>query len=143
LLFGAPYVPTMKEQQVQALKLLDLKPGQTVLELGSGDGRFLLAAAKQGIKGIGYELNPIMYLISLVVTFKYRRLIKVYLTSFWLAKLPITDGIYIFLLAKFMAKLNKKIIQSGCNNVKVVSYAAKIPGQKIVKTVGPMYLYKY
>jgi hypothetical protein len=143
LLFGAPFVPTLKEQQAQALDLLDLKKGQTLIELGSGDGRFLLAAAKRGIRATGYELNPLLFIISLLVTFKYRRLISVHLLSYWLARWPITDGIYVFLTEKFMTRLNKKIVQQGYHGLKLVSYAAQIPGKKASKRLGPMYLYKY
>lgn len=143
LLFGAPYVPTLKEQQAQALDLLDLKKGQTLIEIGSGDGRFLVAAARRGIKATGYELNPLLYAVSLLVTFKYRGKIKVHFLNYWVAKWPKTDGVYVFLTEKFMGKLNKKIIQLGHHNLRVVSYAAKIPGKKISKSSGPMFLYKY
>ena len=36
--FGPPYVPTLTRNMEAGLDLLDLKPGQTMLELGSGDG---------------------------------------------------------------------------------------------------------
>lgn len=51
--FGPPYVPTRKRNMQAALDLLELKPGQTMLELGSGDGRVLIAAAKQGVNVVG------------------------------------------------------------------------------------------
>jgi hypothetical protein len=143
LIFGAPYVPTLKQQQAQALDLLDLKKGQTLIELGSGDGRFLVAAARRGIKAIGYELNPLLYVVSLFVTFKYRGKIKIHFLNYWVAKWPETDGVYVFLTSKFMDKLNKKLIQTGYSNLRVVSYAARIPGKKISKSLGPMFLYKY
>jgi hypothetical protein len=38
ILFGAPYLPTLKPQTNAALDLLDLKPGQTLLELGLWPG---------------------------------------------------------------------------------------------------------
>lgn len=144
LLFGAPYVPTLKSQQLDALSLLQLKPGQTLLELGSGDGRMLRAAAKQGIYAVGYELNPILVLISYIVCFKYRTHIRIHWGSFWSAKWPTTDGIYVFLHTRFMSRLDKKIIQE-CNrkNVKVVSYAFEIPGKPISKTKDALYLYTY
>jgi hypothetical protein len=141
--FGAPYVPTLKAQQATALDLLNLKAGQSLLELGSGDGRFLRAAAKRGIKATGYELNPILYLISLVVTHKYRHLIKVRWGDYWLIKWPPTEAIYVFLTRNYMAKLNKIIIQSGRRNIKLVSYAAPIPGRQADKRQGPMFLYEY
>ncbi len=68
LLYGAPYVPTLKKQVEDALDLADVKPGECLVELGSGDGRVLIAAAKRGCSCIGYELNPIMFVISLIKT---------------------------------------------------------------------------
>ena len=57
VIFGAPYLPTLSRQTEDALELLDLKTGQTLLELGSGDGRVLLAAAKRNLKAVGYEIK--------------------------------------------------------------------------------------
>lgn len=144
ILFGAPYLPTLKQQQRDALKLLQLKPGQTLLELGSGDGRMLRAAAEHGIHAIGYELNPILVLVSYIVCYKYRTLISIHWGSFWNVKWPPTDGIYVFLHTRFMARLDKKIIQeySG-KKVKVVSYAFHIPDKKPTKTKQALYLYTY
>ncbi len=144
LLFGAPYVPTLKAQHTKALALLDLQKGQTLLELGCGDGRVLLAAARQGLNGVGYELNPIMFVVAKIVTWRYRKQITVYFGNFWQAGWPPSDGIYVFLLDKYMQKLHKKITQeySG-KKVKVVSLAFKIPQQKLVKTDTSLYLYEY
>jgi SAM-dependent methyltransferase len=144
LLFGAPYVPTLKNQQQQALKLLDLKKGQTLLELGCGDGRVLRAAAKQGIYGVGYELNPIMFMVAKLVTFRYRKLVTVYYGNFWAKKWPPADGIYVFLLDKYMENLHKKINQErGSKPVKVVSFAFEIPHQKPIRTDYGLFLYEY
>jgi len=143
LLFGAPYLPTLKQQQQTALSLLNLKAGQTLLDLGCGDGRILLAAAKEGIYGVGYELNPLLFLVAKVVTWRYRKLVKIYLADFWQIDWPNIDGIYVFLLKKYMVKLNNKIVQINCKNIKVVSYAFEIPDKKIIKKLGAMYLYYY
>ena len=143
LLFGAPYLPTLKQQQQTALSLLNLKAGQTLLDLGCGDGRILLAAAKEGIYGVGYELNPLLFLVAKVVTWRYRKLVKIYLADFWQIDWPNTDCIYVFLLKKYMVKLNNKIVQNNGKNLKVVSYAFEIPDKKIIKKLGAMYLYYY
>ena len=45
VLVGAPYVPTLDKQMIAALDLLDLKAGQTMLELGCGDDTFLQGMA--------------------------------------------------------------------------------------------------
>jgi SAM-dependent methyltransferase len=143
LMFGAPYLPTLKARQKDALELLDLKPGQLLLELGSGDGRMLKLAAKQGIKSIGYELNPLLVLYSRIMTFRYRRLVRVKLANFWSVSLPPADGIYVFLLDPFMARLHNKITQELSSSVKVVSFAFKIPSKKPVTEKNGMYLYEY
>jgi hypothetical protein len=38
IFLGAPYVPTLNKQRETALDLLKLKSGQTLIDLGSGDG---------------------------------------------------------------------------------------------------------
>jgi SAM-dependent methyltransferase len=143
LLFGAPYLPTLKKQQLLALQMLNLKPGQLLIELGCGDGGLLKRAAKVGIYGVGYELNPIMFLIAKLTTFRSRHLIKIRFGNFWYLDWPEADGIYVFMLQKYMHKLDNKIIQSKIKNVKVVSYAFKIPGKKVTRNKGALYLYKY
>lgn len=141
--FGAPYLPTLRKEIEPAIQLLGLKPGQTMLELGSGDGRMLIAAAQQGINCVGYELNPLLYFYSRFKTRKYRSQIKIVLGNYWHKDWPPADGIFVFLLDQYMNKLNTKIIQKYDNPIKLVSFAFKIPERKIDKTVNGLYLYKY
>ena len=144
LLFGAPYLPTLAVQQQKALKLLNLKEGEMLLELGCGDGRVLLAAAKQGINGVGYELNPILFIVAKVVTWRYRRIVKINFGNYWQANWPPADGIYVFLLDRYMQKLHKKITHNYSGKiVKVVSFAFKIPHQIPTSTDTNLYLYEY
>ena len=143
ILFGAPYLPTLKNRAEDAFKLLDLKPGQTMLELGSGDGRMLRMAAKRGIKSVGYELNPLLVIYSKVVCFRYRKLITVKCRNYWQVTLPKCDGIYVFLLDRYMDKLNKKIIQEKHNSVKLVSFAFQITDKKPTKENNGLFLYKF
>lgn len=140
--FGAPYLPTRKKQIGTALDLLNLSPGQTLLELGSGDGRVLLAAAERGIKCVGYELNPILVVISRIVTWRYRKLVSIKHGNYWSKNWPRADGIYVFLLDKYMLKLDKKIRDQN-RPLKLVSFAFRIPNKKLAKKLQGIYLYKY
>ena len=142
ILFGAPYLPTLKKQVDTIFELLSLKTGQTMIELGSGDGRVLVEAGKRGIKAIGYELNPILYLYSKFKTRKYND-VKVIWGNYWVKDWPETDAIFVFLLDRFMVKLNKKVIHKYSNPINLVSYAFKIPGRKINRSKNGMFLYKY
>ena len=144
LVFGAPYLPTLTKQADQALDLLNLKAGQTMLELGSGDGRVLIAAAKRGIKCVGYELNPILVLISKIRCWRYRKLINIKWANYWSADWPKSEGMYVFLLDKYMDKLDKKIIQySRSKPYKLVSFNFKIVGKKSLKSKSGLHLYNY
>jgi hypothetical protein len=141
--FGAPYLPTMKSQCQTALDLLELKPGETLLELGSGDGRVVLAAAKRGYNVIGIELNPVLVVITKIKTYKYRKQAKIIWGNYWDRDLPKCDGIYVFLLDRYMRKLDKKIVSSKLGPVKLASYAFKIPGKKHLAEKQGVFLYQY
>lgn len=55
----APFVPTPEEVVVRMLELAEITPGDVLYDLGSGDGRIVIAAAKRyGIKAVGFEINP-------------------------------------------------------------------------------------
>ncbi len=141
--FGAPYLPTLKPQVEEALKLVDLKKGQTLLELGSGDGRVLFAAADKGLVAIGYELNPLLVLYSRIRARKYKGQVKIYWRNFWAVTLPPADGIFVFLLDNYMIKLDTMIVQQTSKPVKLVSFAFKIPEKEPVTESKGLYLYRY
>jgi len=51
------YVPTRLQTVERMLDYVELKPGETLVDLGSGDGRIVLAAAKRGANARGIELD--------------------------------------------------------------------------------------
>jgi SAM-dependent methyltransferase len=54
-----PYVPTTEEAVKAMLKLADVKSTDIVYDLGCGDGRIVIAAAKEyGAHGVGIDINP-------------------------------------------------------------------------------------
>lgn len=143
ILFGAPFLPTMKKQVKPAMDLMNLKPGQKMLELGCGDGRLLIAAAEEGLIATGIELNPLLVIICRIRTLKYGKQVRVIWGNFWKKDWPETDGIFVFLLDPYMTKLNTKITQRYNNPIRLVSFAFKIPNRDIDKQNGGLFLYKY
>ena len=143
IFFGAPYLPTLKLQIKTALELADLSKGQTLIELGCGDGRVLIAAAQEGINCVGYELNPIMALIAWLRTRRYSSLVKIEWGDFWRKSWPEADAIFVFLLDKYMDRLDKKCIQYPYKPLKLVSFAFSIKAKKPIKTVNGVFLYHY
>lgn len=143
LLFGAPYVPTLRPQVEAALELINLKPGETLLELGCGDGKVLIAAAQTGLRAVGYELNPLLALAAWLRTRRFKGQVRVVWGNFWRRPWPPAAGIFTFLHPRFMAKLNTKIVQYPIKPVKLVSFAFKIPGSKPAAHKNNVFLYEY
>jgi SAM-dependent methyltransferase len=53
-----PFVPTPHDVVDKMIKLAGVKNGDTVYDLGSGDGRIVIAAAKRGARAVGFEIDP-------------------------------------------------------------------------------------
>jgi SAM-dependent methyltransferase len=58
--YDVPFVPTPPEVVDEMLRLADLRAGDVLYDLGCGDGRIVIAAAKKyGIKAIGIDIDPV------------------------------------------------------------------------------------
>ncbi len=54
-----PFVPTSQSLVVEMLKLAGVTKADTVYDLGCGDGRIVITAAKEfGARGVGVDINP-------------------------------------------------------------------------------------
>jgi SAM-dependent methyltransferase len=55
-----PYVATPHPVVAEMLDLAQVKPTDVVYDLGSGDGRIVIAAAKRGAKAVGIDIDPVL-----------------------------------------------------------------------------------
>ena len=140
---AAPYVPILGRDVNKLLDLSELKSGDTVVDLGSGDGYLLRAAAKRGVKCIGYEINPAMVIISKILCYRYRSLITIHLANFWDTKLPNANAIYVFLMPKAMDRLDHKLATELKTKTTVVSYAFPIPHHTALRQTANTFVYEY
>ena len=53
-----PYVVTPMEIVERMLRMAEVGPGDSIIDLGSGDGRIVIGAAKRGARGLGVDLDP-------------------------------------------------------------------------------------
>jgi SAM-dependent methyltransferase len=53
-----PYVNTPMEVVERMLRMAEVHAGDYVIDLGSGDGRIVIEAAKRGARGLGVDLDP-------------------------------------------------------------------------------------
>jgi Methyltransferase domain len=55
-----PYVPTHERVVAEMLKVAKVGKGDVLYDLGSGDGRIVITAAKQfGTRGVGVDIDPV------------------------------------------------------------------------------------
>jgi SAM-dependent methyltransferase len=58
--FDVPFVPTPTEVVDEMLRLADVKAGDVLYDLGCGDGRIVIAAAKRfGTRAVGIDIDPV------------------------------------------------------------------------------------
>jgi SAM-dependent methyltransferase len=61
----APFVTTPQEVVDRMLELAQVSTGDLLYDLGSGDGRIVIAAAKRyGAKSVGFEIDPALVTLS-------------------------------------------------------------------------------
>jgi hypothetical protein len=143
---GAPYVPTLRRSVRHALDTLDLKKGDLLVDLGSGDGVVLKAAAARGLRAMGYEINPLLCIVARLRCLGSRGQVSVKWRDFWLAEIPHeAKGIFVFLAGPHMPHLARKlddVMKTRTEPLKVMSYGFAIPGLLPKKMSNGLFLYE-
>lgn len=86
--FGAPYVPSQQKYVRRAFEnLYPLGPTDVLVDVGSGDGKVLRIAAGYGARAIGYELNPVLVVVSRILSVGQPK-VTTRLANFWHTRLP-------------------------------------------------------
>ena len=139
---GAPYVPTFTrtvrtifdELLPKALPLAGhtMPPTRAMhfVDLGSGDGRLVLEAARMGFTAHGWEINPLVWFPSLLRAWAARSTwphTSLHCNSFWGVDLAFADVVIIYGLTPIMEELREKIDLEGKEGVVVVSNVFEIP----------------
>ncbi|HLD24373.1 MAG TPA: hypothetical protein VJB96_00430 [Patescibacteria group bacterium] len=142
---GGPFVPSSKHAVEAMIKLADLKAGQTVIDIGSGDGRVLFEAAKEGARGIGIEINPYLVLFTRIRAFlgPYRGRITVLWKNLWKADLSQADVVFVYLIPWRMEDLAEKLEDELKDDALVVSNSFVFPGWKIVRSDEQHHVYVF
>jgi len=140
---GAPYVPTKKGAVKAMVELSDIKEGDKVIDLGSGDGRIVIAFAKEGIEAHGYEINPILVIISRLRIWRngLQKNAHIHLKSFWSVDFREFNIVAMFGARHILEELEKKLSTELKSGSRIVSYGFKIPGWKNVAKEDGVILY--
>lgn len=129
-LFGLPLVPTKPERIQKALRLANLQPDEALYDLGAGDGRVLLIAAREfGAKAVGIEVGPIQCaLIWLRATASgFGNQIQVRWANFYNADLREADLVFVYATSKEIIKLAAHLEKQMKPGARLVSISADFP----------------
>lgn len=139
-----PYVATKKEKISTIMKLASIKKGETVIDLGAGDGRLLFESVKKGAFSVGYELNPyLVYLVKIHAKMKgLSKLIKIKKENLWNADLNNADVIFVYGRKKTMQKFQNFVYKNAKKGTRLVVNDNPFPSKKPIKVENKVYLYK-
>jgi SAM-dependent methyltransferase len=125
LIFGAGYDPTPGKTVHRMLELARVGEKDIVYDLGSGDGRIIVAAAKHfGARAIGIEIDPFRYLCSWINVLVSGQIKKVCVKYGDFFRYDISEAtvVTLFLFGPTNNRLKKKFIEGLKPGTRVVSY---------------------
>ncbi len=129
-LYGAPFVTSDRRAVDAALKLAKLKKDEWFYDLGSGDGRVVLAASKLGAKAVGVEINPFLWLLGACRSVLSGRKANFLLQSFYDVDLRDADVVFVYTWQGTNEKLEGKLRRELKKGARVVSHRFTFPGWK-------------
>lgn len=142
---GAPYVPTPRFKIKRILKLAELKRGEVLYDLGSGDGQIIIEAAKNYVvKAIGVEINPFLVYFSRK---KIRKVgmegkIKVCFGSIFKKDISDANVIIIYLTQLANNRLEKKLLSELKPGTRIISLSFIFKKIPLVKSHHNIRLYQ-
>lgn len=141
------FVPTPQEAVEKMLELAQLKKGDVLYDLGCGDGRIVVTAAKKyGVKAVGFDVDPerIKESLANVKTNGVENLVTIKKQDIFTLDLSEANVVTLYLLPSLNAKLIPQL-QKMKPGSRVVSYSFDMAGAKPDTTIkhGHTTIYKW
>jgi protein-L-isoaspartate O-methyltransferase len=135
LTIGAPFEASTNERVQKIVRIAKIKKGDKAADLGSGDGRIVIAMAHAGAEAHGYEINPYLVLYS-----KYRikkegleKKAFIHWKNFWKKDLSKYNIITTFQVDYIMPELEEKLKMELKKGSRVISEKWTFPEWKLSK----------
>jgi len=144
--YAAPWVPTSMVEVHKMLQLAEIGPGDLVYDLGCGDGRIIIVAARQyGSQAIGIEIDPLRYVWCqiLITILGLRDRVQIVYGDFFKKDLSDADVVTCYLLPATNEKLENKFLQELKATTRVVSHDFLFPGLQLQRQDDQYNLYLY
>ena len=135
-MFIAPFVPSPAQVIEYMLKLADLKAGEVLFDLGAGDGRTVMMAAKSfGARAVGVELREDLAKKALGSIHHNSLSDRVTIVNGDMFSVNLTpaDVVFLYLTTSANEKIRPKLEHELKKGVRVVSHDYEIVGWKPAK----------
>ena len=144
LLSGAPYVPSRREAVDKILRVSSVKPGEKTVDLGSGDGRIVVAMSKAGAEAHGYEINPLLVWWSRGAIRRAGLQDKAFIHwgDFWKADFSPYRVVTVFGITHIMRRLESKLARELTPGARAVSNAFRLPTWKLSRKEDAVFVYE-
>jgi protein-L-isoaspartate O-methyltransferase len=133
----APYVTSPEHAIDKMLQMANLRSGETLYDLGCGDGRILIAAAERyKVKAVGIEISDHLARTAAEKVKKagLQNQVKVVHGNFMRTDLSGADVVTLYLATTANESLRPNLEHYLRPNTRVVSYDYPIPGWKPIET---------
>ncbi|OJT27474.1 SAM-dependent methyltransferase [Archangium sp. Cb G35] len=137
-----PYVPTPQPVVDAMLEVADVKPGDVLYDLGSGDGRIVVTAAQRfGVRGVGIDINPerVQEAEANAKAAGVERLTDFRQEDIFKADFGEATVVTMYLLPSVNNRLKPKLLNDLKPGTRIVSHAFDIEGwepERIIETDG-------
>lgn len=141
---GAIYDPSSMEKAQLIAEVAAVAAGERAADLGSGDGRVLIALAKRGAEAHGYEVNPLLVLRSRTNIRRsgVSRAAFVHWKSFWRADLSRYSIVTTYQVGFIMGRLESKVMREMATGTRVISHHWRFPHLRPEKIEADIYCYR-
>ena len=143
-LVGGPWVPSSMQVVNRMLEMAEVGPDDVVYDLGCGDGRMLIAAARRYYaRAVGIEIDPLRYLWCqfLITILGQRKRIRIVFGNLFNQDISEADVVMCYLMPDALTKLEKKLKQELRSGTRVVSNRFAFPTLDKVREDGDARLY--
>lgn len=127
----APFVPSPQPVVERMLEAAGVKPGETVYDLGCGDGRIVITAAQKfNANGVGVELSPklVKQALNRIRELGLEKSVQIVQGDLLTVDISRADVVTLYLETLSNDKLRPKLERSLRPGARVVSYEFKVRG---------------
>ena len=144
--FGAPWHPLMPGTIRRILRFAEVQPGETVCDLGCGEGRVLITAAKEfSARAIGVEIDPLKVVMARLLARMngVSDRVQIVRGNMFDFDPGSADVLYLYLTHQAVDKLFPEILKKLKPSVRIVSYRFCLRGMTPEKVSEDKTLFLY